>query len=354
MAPAVIQQAAVLLRRSSPASHLLQAREDAPAPPSGKGVLDPHDINNVGFFVLFALIGLGFVIAGIWFFFWAKNGGFHFKDTDWEDYKTTVLRRRGPNGTLLSGATPVTDLGGGSVYKDVADDDGKTTITDSTGLSGITAGASDIAARERREEKRERRRREKDDRRRKEGTTRHVGEEGVTDEFAEKKAQAELRSYRHERAARVGGLNKEADGSEWDRSTNPTNSTVDSELLSHRQRTPTTTPTKKGGIRKVYSTTERETERIRTEAKRTREERSSRRDFSFQRAGAGDSLLEEESMVDGKDADSGTKSYHHPRPELRGVNGGSSPRDRGQRDKEREERRARRGGYRRGHDDDDL
>lgn len=340
MAPAVIQQAASLLRRS----HSLEARDDPPHPPSGQGVLDPHDINNVGFFVLFALIGLGFVIAGIWFFFWAKNGGFHFKDTDWEDYKTTVLRRRGPNGTLLSGATPVTDLGGGSVYKDVADDDGKTTITDSTGLSGITAGASDIAARERREEKREQRRRQKDERRRKEGSSRHVGEEGVTDEFAEKKAQAELRSYRHERAARVGGLNKEADGSEWDGSTNPTNSTVDSELLSNRQRT----PTKKAGIRKVYSTTERETERIRTEAKRAREERSSRRDFSFQRAGAGDSLLEEESMVDGKDGDSGTKSYHHPRPEIRAA------RDARQKEKEREERRARRGGYRRGHDDDDL
>lgn len=82
------------------------------APPVGDGhgdashgVLDPHDINNVGFFVLFALIGVGFVVTGIWFFFWARNGGFHFRQTDWDDYKSTVLRRKGPNDTLLSAAT---------------------------------------------------------------------------------------------------------------------------------------------------------------------------------------------------------------------------------------------------------
>jgi len=55
------------------------------------------------------------VITGIWFFFWAKNGGFYFKEGDWEDYKSTILRRKGPNGTTLSGATPSTNLGGGSV-----------------------------------------------------------------------------------------------------------------------------------------------------------------------------------------------------------------------------------------------
>lgn len=361
MAPTVIQTFGQLTARFKPfipadasdlgqleqAKHVLAARDSNPdstpkVNPS-HGVLDPHDISNVGFFVLFAVIGLAFVITGIWFFFWAKNGGFHFKDSDWEDYKTAVLRRRGPNGTLLSGATAPTNLGGGSVYKDV-DDDGRTTITDSTGLSGITAGASDIVAREKRDAKREQRRREREERRRKEGR-RTVGDEGVvTDEFAEKKAQQELRSYRHEKPARVGGLNREADGSDWDASTNPTASTVDSELLSNRQTTPTTTPTKtRGGIRKVYSTAERETERIRDAAKRQREERSSgRRDFSFQRAGAGDSLLEEENMVGGDDGDLGTKSYHHPRPELRE-----------QRRQEREERRARRGGYRRGRGDDD-
>jgi len=82
------------------------------------GVKDPHDLNQVGFFILFGLIGAGLVVLGIWFFFWAKNGGFEFKEHDWEDYKSTVLRRTGPNGTILSNATRPTNLGGGSVYKD--------------------------------------------------------------------------------------------------------------------------------------------------------------------------------------------------------------------------------------------
>ena len=69
------------------ASRLL-ARSATQTNDPSRGVLDPHDISNVGFFVLFALIGLGFVITGIWFFFWAKNGGFHFKENDWDDYKS--------------------------------------------------------------------------------------------------------------------------------------------------------------------------------------------------------------------------------------------------------------------------
>lgn len=375
------------------ATRMLAARDTASnsnRPDPGAGVLDPHDISNVGFFVLFALLGLAFVVAGIWFFFWARNGGFYFKQTDWDDYKTAVLRRRGPNGTLISGATESTNLGGGSVYKDVADDDGKTTITESTGLSGITAGASDIAAREKREEKRVKRQRERDarkkhDKKRSEVSSgtgaseydekqqqqrRRVGEDGeVQDEVAEMQARDELRNYRHEKAARVGGLNKQSEGSSWDGS-NPTSSHTgtESELLSNKQPTPTSTPTKdakkRGGIRKVYSTAERnqdrEQERIRAEARRLRDEgRTHRRDFSFQRAEPTDSLLSgsggsavgrsEVSAVSGSGSgeggsELGTKSYHHSRPEI----------SRAQREKEREERRARRGGYRRGRGDDEL
>ncbi|KAK2603793.1 hypothetical protein QQS21_003995 [Conoideocrella luteorostrata] len=325
----------------------LFARDEKSHPDPSHGVLDPHDISNVGFFVLFALIGVAFVVVGIWFFFWAKNGGFHFKQNDWDEYKSTVLRRKGPNGTLLSGATPSTNLGGGSVYKDVNEDDSTTVVTESTGLSGVTAGASDIAAREKRRAKQQQRDRERRKRRgeKKNSSKRHVGEDGVTDEVAEKAAQKELRSYRHEKAARVGGLNKQSDGSQWDGSTNPSDSTVSTELLSNRQTTPTTTPTKKpAAIRKVYSTAdrnaERESERIRAEAKRLREEsRTSRRDFSYNRPDASESAASE-SLLEGSDL--GTKSYHHPMPELKAH-----------RDREREERRARRGGYRRGKGDDD-
>jgi hypothetical protein len=348
------QADAHLLARSS-----LAKRDDKPDP--SRGVLDPHDISNVGFFILFALIGVAFVITGIWFFFWAKNGGFHFKEGDWDDYKSTVLRRKGPNGTILSGATESTDLGGGSVYRDVADDDGRTVVTESTAMSGITAGASDIAAREKRRKKQEQRDREREERRKtrseKHRSSRHVGNDGVEDEEAEEKAKKELRSYRHERPARVGGLNKESEGSQWDGSTNPTESTVSSDLLSNRQSTPTSTPTKeKRGIRKVYSTADRnEQERSRAEraeARRSRdagnreggsrdENRIARRDFSYQRSVIGTESTVTESLLESS-SDLGTKSYHHPMPELRA-----------QRQKEREERRARRGGYRRGRGEDE-
>ncbi|KAL2759201.1 hypothetical protein ACRALDRAFT_1062230 [Sodiomyces alcalophilus JCM 7366] len=300
------------------------------------GVVDVHDINNVAIFVIFGLIGAAFVCVGIWFFFWAKNGGFYFKENDWDDYKSTVLRRKGPNGTVLSGATRTTDLGGGSIYKDF--DEGKTTITDSTGLSGITAGASDIAAREKREKKRRRREREREaSRREKRQSSRRqaVDETGnLIEEEAEREAQKHLRSYRHEKAARVGGLNKESEASEWDGSTNPAESTVISSLLSNREGTPTSTPTKvTGGIRKVYSTADRtanrENERIRAEARRLQERGrearaggSSRRDFSFQRGHSAisesDVGLERGNRIEAGSApsgwdesDLGTRSYRH-------------------------------------------
>ncbi|KAG6000789.1 hypothetical protein E4U54_001277 [Claviceps lovelessii] len=351
----------------------LRVRREEKAPQElTHGILDPHDINNVGFFVLFALIGVAFVITGIWFFFWAKNGGFYYQESDWDEYKSTVLRRKGPNGTLLSGATRSTDLGGGSVYKDVRDDeDGTTVITDSTGLSGVTAGASDIAARERRRAKQEKRDRERRKRRggdRGSREDRRVGEDGVLDEMAEKEALKELRSYRHERPARVGGLNKESDGSQWDGSTtNPSESSqLSSELVSHRQSalsssssptaTATTTNKKKTGaaIRKVYSTADRnerrEAERIRAEARRLREEsraRPSRRNFSFNRPEASESAATE-SLLEGSDL--GVRGYLPSTPESKAHGHRSRERER-----EREERRARRGGggYRRGRGHDD-
>lgn len=297
------------------------------------GALRPTEINNNAVFAIFGLIGAGFVVVGIWFFFWAKNGGFYFKKGDWEDYKSTVLRRKGPNGTIYSDATPSTVLGGGSIYKDV--DDGTTTVTGedlttvvsaTTGVTGITGGVSDISGREKRRRKREQKEREKERRREekarekeKKKSRRKVGADGVLiDEEAEAAAKEQLRSYRHEKPARVGGINREADGSTWDGSTNPSwstvspsrandnaesavesGSTVTSELLNNRERTPTNTPTKKDGsnersagrIRKVYSTADknavRENERIRAEARRLqekgREASRIRRDFSFTR-----------------------------------------------------------------------
>ncbi|KAI0491225.1 hypothetical protein F4859DRAFT_39077 [Xylaria cf. heliscus] len=256
------------------------------------GVTNPNDINNTFIFVLFGLIGVAFVVTGIWFFFWAKNGGFYFKEDDWEDYKSTVLRRKGPNGTILSNATPSTNLGGGSVYKDVDDGateytGGLTQMTGDTGdtvstLTGITAGASDIAGRERRRRAREKKEREhekKRDRKNRKGQ-RKVNEDGVlVDEDAEADAKENLRAYRAERPARVGGLNKEAEGSEWEGSTNPEMSTVSGSgsaaaselLLNNRQSTPTSTPTKDKDKDKDK------------EREREREKRRSRRSTDYRR-----------------------------------------------------------------------
>ncbi|RDA89123.1 hypothetical protein CP532_2205 [Ophiocordyceps camponoti-leonardi (nom. inval.)] len=332
----------------------------------GHGVLDPHDINNAGFFVLFALIGLSFVVAGIWFFFWARNGGMHFKETDWEDYKSTVLRRKGPNGTLLSGATPSTQLGGGSVYKDVADEDRATTVvTDhETALSGITAGASDLAAREKRKQRQKQRQKKKAS----SSSSRRVEADGVVaDEKAEKAAEKELRSYRHEKPARVGGLNRQADGVHWGGSSSRTETGTGTTRSSNKNDNSDIRGGGGGGIRKVYSTTTASsgTERVRSEARKLREESrsgggSGRRDFSYQRGGAtttdsglSESLLEGAASPGGGGggggggSELGTKSYHHPMPELR---------ERDRRRREREERRERRtaaaatagaGGYRR-------
>lgn len=103
--------------RSTHPLHLLLARADeaTTAPKHGLGATPPEKINNAGFFALFAILGVALVGVSLWFFFWAKNGGFHFQEGDWDDYKSTVLRRKGPDGKTLSNATKSTKLGGGTI-----------------------------------------------------------------------------------------------------------------------------------------------------------------------------------------------------------------------------------------------
>jgi hypothetical protein len=114
-----------------------------------------------GWIVLYSLLLSALALTAIWFFFWAKNGGFHFKQGDWDDYKSTVLRRKDKNGKTLSGATTETDL-------------------DQSEVSEMT----------------------------------------MHDEEAEYGMRShrrnDVREYRHEKAAKVGGLNREADGSYYD------------------------------------------------------------------------------------------------------------------------------------------
>lgn len=140
----------------------------------GSGTLSPTALPNTAIFALFGLLGAGFVISSIWFFFWASNGGFHWRKRDWEDYKTTVLRRRGPNGTLLTGASKSTRLGGGSVVGSLGSLEGD-----------VEKGGDGVTRKE---------------------TGRARGKQ------VKNSQDRDVRAYRHEKVAKVGGINREADG----------------------------------------------------------------------------------------------------------------------------------------------
>ncbi|KIX95723.1 uncharacterized protein Z520_08430 [Fonsecaea multimorphosa CBS 102226] len=171
-------------------------------PNPGAGSINPNDINMKGIQALFAIIGASFVLGAIWFFFWAKNGGFKWQKGDWEEYKSTVLRRKGPNGTTLSNATKSTRLGGGSVVGDGYSDKDTATIPDTmseamtetrTELSSEAPIIKEKQSKKRKETAKERKIREANEAR----------WEGGHD--------YDVRAYRHERPARVGGLNKDSD-----------------------------------------------------------------------------------------------------------------------------------------------
>ncbi|PGH04328.1 hypothetical protein AJ79_07108 [Helicocarpus griseus UAMH5409] len=203
-------------------ANTLTARENdkvKPVEPS-RGIVDPHNINMQGLMALFALIGAAFVLAAIWFFFWAKNGGFVWRKGDWEEYKSTVLRRKDSNGRTLTNASKSTDLGGGSIvgrgYSDYQSSGDATTNVDGSTVSGEKPRRKGL--RETAKQKLLRKRREEQ-------------WEGGGDD--------DVRAYRHEKPARVGGLNREADGeystdyttshghdSEWSHSQTQTNSHV--------------------------------------------------------------------------------------------------------------------------------
>ncbi|KAE8354911.1 hypothetical protein BDV28DRAFT_129966 [Aspergillus coremiiformis] len=183
--------------------HSLMARSGSKSYIPGEGAVDPHKINMQGLLALFALIGAAFVFAAIWFFFWAKNGGFIWRKGDWEDYKSTVLRRKGPDGRTLSNATKSTKLGGGSIIGKGYGDDGYT-------VTGYTDTATEVT--------------EKGGGKRKRGLKeKFLGRR--RDERYENEADEDVRAYRKEKPARIGGINAEADGtyygSDYDTSNPP-------------------------------------------------------------------------------------------------------------------------------------
>ena len=167
-----------LLARAAPAA--------ADFEPSHSTV-DPTAISNNGIFALFGLIGAGLVVTSIWFFFWARNGGFRFRKGDWAEYKSTVLRRKGPNGTTLSNATATTQLGGGSIVGSQG-----SMGADDVGPSVSEKGGPSVGRRAR--------------------AAAHKIAPKKNRKHTKPSKDPEVRAYRHEKAAKVGGFNRAHDG----------------------------------------------------------------------------------------------------------------------------------------------
>ncbi|QIW96085.1 hypothetical protein AMS68_001603 [Peltaster fructicola] len=187
----------------------------------GQGSSPAASFNNAGYLALFAILGTAMVIASIWFFFWAKNGGFHWRETDWDDYKSTVLRRKGPDGRTLSNATKSTKLGGGSSIAGTQHHKWQKQLArsvvgyDEKGRKGVMAkrgfaGTHSITY--------------SDD-----YMTETFGTKSVTDEMTEINTEynggathskrykdRDMQDYKKEKPARVGGINRVADGSHFD------------------------------------------------------------------------------------------------------------------------------------------
>jgi len=207
----------------------------------GSGSQSPDKLSGPGFMVLFALLGTGMVVASIWFFFWAKNGGFSFQNEDWDDYKSTVLRRKGPDGKTLSNATKSTRLGGGSVVhgqdymreKSIAatvigrDEKGRKGIrakrgfakthsvwgdddymTESWGTTTVSDGMTEVM-------------------------TEYTGN---TNDHSKRYRDRDIHQYKREKPARVGGLNRVADGSHYDHTNSErSDAYTDTSSNSHRK-----------------------------------------------------------------------------------------------------------------------
>ncbi|KAI9850644.1 MAG: hypothetical protein M1824_003197 [Vezdaea acicularis] len=184
---------AALIPRSTPPTAALspsavnliaRSKDAAPTVNHGAGSINPTKVNNKGMLGLFGLLFAALILLAIWFFFWAKNGGFIYREGDWEEYKSTVLRRKTVDGKTLSNATKSTKLGQSSVSGEY--------------------DAHDMVHHE-------------------------VGRDN------------DVREYRHEKPARVGGINRKPDGSYYDHT-----NTDRSEIMTEKA-PPSKAPTKKSG-----------------------------------------------------------------------------------------------------------
>ncbi|KAK5080899.1 hypothetical protein LTR05_008215 [Lithohypha guttulata] len=184
--------------------------------PTHGGAIDPNEVNMVAVQSAFAVIGCAMVVGIIWFFFWAKNGGFQWRRGDWDDYKSTVLRRKGPNGTTLSNATKSTRLGGGSVVGQGFSDRDTNSYMDDTStiytgtMTELSSSTAPIIKEkqgqytgDKRDRKKKSRRKEDNAKERKQREMKEAAFEGAHDD--------DVRAYMAEKPARVGGINAHSD-----------------------------------------------------------------------------------------------------------------------------------------------
>jgi hypothetical protein len=190
----------------------LSRRQSSPTTPDykpGSGSKNPLSFNNDGFLLLFGLIAAAMVLTSVWFFFFAKNGGFHWKKGDWEEYKSTVLRRKGPDGKTLSNATKSTKLGMSEVPKFRSEP----AYTDSAASDNFAL--REVNSRDWANTKNNHGQKEKH------GKARDV----------------DLAEYKQEKSAEVGGLNTAATGSHYDyTSTDPSTASANAKRAKRAQK----------------------------------------------------------------------------------------------------------------------
>lgn len=263
------------------------------------GTMPPEAFNNKGIQVLFALIGASFVLGAIWFFFWAKNGGFKWQKGDWDDYKSTVLRRKGPNGTTLSNATKSTRLGGGSVVGEGYSDG---TMTELSSEAPILS--------EKRQSRNSKGQKKESSKDRKLREQKEAEWEGGADN--------DVRAYRHERVAKVGGLNRDSDAQFYGTDYSETEPSVTQAHRSREERRASR-----------QASPEKRTRDRHQEASRQHTPQAGGRPTRYHSPSKNQSSRASipESFAEPSEFDTqsqNTKSYHHPLPGLSGGAGKAS------------------------------
>lgn len=206
----------------APTPHIVARAPPVPC----AGCLDPSKVNNKVYFSLFALIFLAIVIASIWFFFHAKHGGFHWQEGDFEDWKSTVLRKKDANGNTIYSARSVVSRPRKSdriAAKSVVgyDEKGRKGIMAVRGFGGshsvyYSDGFTQYSGGDRSDALTSISRNNNEKRQAKSKIRGGYTEAPTTTDHSRRYRDRDLRDYKHEKPARVGGMNRSADGTSYD------------------------------------------------------------------------------------------------------------------------------------------